>query len=277
MNEENIKLEDKLVDIERILKTRAPKADRFLPRFLKKAMIRLIRQKNINEVISTYNHNVGIDFLKDILTHLKVTVTFSGLENLDKNKKYVFASNHPLGGLDGLGLLKVVWDEVGVCKAIINDLLLNLVNLRPVFQGVNVYKKNSKDHLKNIDDLYESQNQIIVFPSGMVSRKIKGKVTDLEWKKSFLSKAIQHKRDVIPVFIEGRNSNYFYNFAKIRKFLGIKFNFELIYLPREFFGYAGKNIHIKFGKPLSYESFDNSKKIDEWTLEIRKEVYNLSN
>jgi len=277
MSDENIKLEDKLIDIERIIRTRAPKANRWLPGFLKRRMVRLIRQKEINEITVKYNDNVGLQFVKDILNHLKVTVTFSGLENFDKSKKYVFAANHPLGGLDGLGLIQAVSDNVGISKAIINDLLLNIVNLRPVFEGVNVYKNNSKEHLKKIDDLYESEKQIIVFPSGMVSRKIKGKITDLVWKKSFLTKAVQHKRDVVPVFIDGKNSNFFYNFAKIRKFLGLKFNIELIYLPREFFGYRGKNIHIKFGKPIPYQKFDNTKKMDEWVLEIRNEVYNLSN
>ncbi len=265
------------VDIDKVLQTRSPKIYKWLPRFVVNYIIKLVCQDEINEFNRVNKDKMDLSYLNAVIEYLNIDLTFEGLENIDKTKKYVFASNHPLGGLDGLGLLKVIHDNIGDAKAIINDLLMYLVNLRPLFQGVNVYKKNSREHLKNIDDLYTSEKQIVVFPSGMVSRKIKGKITDLEWKKSFLSKAVQHHRDVVPVFISGQNSKYFYNFANMRKFIGLKFNIELIYLPREFFTYRDKGLHIKFGKPMPYSMFDDSKRMDLWVEDVRKEVYNLSN
>lgn len=264
-----------LVDLDKLIKEKAPKFYKFLPAFFINILKRIIHQKDINYIISTYSESDGLDFVENILNHLNVDVTFSGLENLDKNKKYVFASNHPNGGLDGLGVLKTIGRKIGQSKAIINDILLHIEGLQPVFQGVNVYKGNTKEKLKEIDDLYKSENQIVVFPAGLVSRKIKGQIVDLKWKKSFLSKAIQHKRDLVPVYVTGKNSNFFYNFAKIRKFLGFKFNYELILLPKEFFGYKNKPMHIIFGKPISYEYFDNSKTIEEWVEYFRNEVYKL--
>jgi putative hemolysin len=265
-----------LIDLEGILKTRAPKYYKWLPGFIIRFLKKIIHQEDINEIITTYSDHEGHEFISDIIRHLNVKVSFSGIENLEKDKKYVFAANHPLGGLDGLATMQVINNIISDVTAIINDLLLNIEGLRPVLQGVNVFKRNTKEHIKQIDDLYIGEKQILVFPAGMVSRKIKGVVKDMEWKKSFLSKAIQHKRDIIPVYVDGKNSNLFYTFAKLRKFFGFKFNFELIFLPKEFFGYKNKTIRITFGKPISFYKFDESKSIDEWVLYVRNETYKLA-
>ncbi len=164
---------------------------------------------------------------------------------------------------------------VGKTKAIVNDLLLSIEKFKPLFEGVNVYGKFTKEQIQILDELYRSDNQIVVFPSGMVSRKIKGKIQDLEWKKSFIKKAVQYKRDVIPVFIDGRNSNFFYRFANFRKFIGFKFNIELIFLPDEMFLYRNKTITIKLGKPIPYKTFDKSKPIKEWVKIVREKTYAL--
>jgi len=264
-----------LIDLDFVLKSRTPRFYKWFPRFFVNYLKRLIRQQEINEIITAYPDAEGIDFVIKILKHLNVTVTYSGFENLDDNKKYVFASNHPLGGLDGLAVLQVVGSKYTGVKAFINDLLLNIEGLIPVFQGVDVFKRNTKEHLRQIDELYNGDKQVIVFPAGMVSRKINKIVQDMEWKKSFLSKAIQFKRDVIPVYVDGKNTNFFYNFAKFREFLGFKFNIELIFLPGEFFKYKNKNINIIFGKPIPWEFFDKSKSVDEWVLYVRNESYKL--
>jgi len=75
-----------------------------------------------------------------------------------------------------------------------------------------------------IEEAYSSDSQILYFPAGLCSRKRNGVIRDLQWHKSFITKSIQHKRDVVPSFFSGRNSNFFYNLANIRKITGIKAN-----------------------------------------------------
>lgn len=274
---EQIKKEDiQFIDIEGVLKKRLKGKYKFIPGFLFRYLKRKIHQEEINIGLEKFGHLTGLDFLKETLNYIGVDSEVEGMENIDPNRRYVLASNHPLGGLDGVAFIYRIGTEIGEAKAIVNDLLLNFANLKPVFQGVNVYGKFSKSQIKDLDDLYMSDKQILVFPAGLVSRKIKGEITDLPWKKNFLTKAIQYQRDVIPVFIEGQNSKFFYNFANFRKRIGFKFNIELIYLPDEMFNYKGKTIKIKIGKPIPYQTFDKKQKpIKEWVEVVRNEVYKM--
>jgi putative hemolysin len=241
------------IDLDKVLKNRSPKTYKRTPRFLVNWLKRIIHQEEMNEHLRNNEGVLGQDFLKSTIEFFDVRVKYAGIENVPKGKKYVFASNHPLGGLDGITILNLIFANFGYVKAIVNDLLLYIENLKPVFTGVNVFGRFSKQQIKDMEDLYASDNQIVVFPAGLVSRKVHGKIQDLEWKKSFLVKSLQYKRDIVPVYTVGRNRNFFYNFAKFRKFLGIKFGLELIFLPKEMFKYRGKELIFKFGEPIPYQ------------------------
>ena len=158
----------------------------------------------------------------------------------------------------------------------VNDLLLYLENLKSIFVPINKHGGQAKNAARLIEEAYASDNQIITFPAGMCSRKIKGKIQDLEWKKSFIQKAVEYKRDVVPVYFEGQNSNFFYRFANIRKALGIKMNYEMIYLPDEMFCSKHKTFRVHFGKPIPWQTFDNGKKPAEWASDIKEIVYKLA-
>lgn len=267
----------KFLDVDKVLKTRSPKAYKLIPKFIIKGLKNLIKQDDMNGVVERNSDKHGQDFLKACINEFKINIKYSGLENLPKDKKYVFASNHPLGGLDGISILHLIHKYLGEDKAIVNDLLLNIENLKPVFAGVNVFGRFSKNQIKEIDELYASDKQVVVFPAGLVSRKIKREIKDLTWKKSFLTKAIEHKRDIVPVFADATNSKFFYNFANFRKFTRIKFNLELILLPREMFKFTGNTIVFHFGKPISYKDFTNKKSINEWVKYIRQKSDELKN
>jgi len=217
--------------------------------------------------------------VNDILKHLRITTETIGAEKVlaaGLDKKFVFVSNHPLGGLDGLAIISSVFSYFGKTKAVINDILLNIYSLKPVFHGVNVFGHTTKQQIAALDELYTSDSQIIVFPAGLVSRKYGNVVTDTPWKKSFLTKAIQHKRDIVPVYISGRNSRFFYNFAKIRKLIGIKLNIELVLLPAEVFKYKGNTITITFGNVIPVTTFSQEKPVEDWVAYIREKVYQLA-
>ncbi|HBK30605.1 MAG TPA: glycerol acyltransferase, partial [Porphyromonadaceae bacterium] len=157
---------------------------------------------------------------------------------------FIFASNHPLGGLDGICLSAYLGEKYnGNIRYLVNDVLMHIRNLRTIFVPVNKYGAQAKESAKAIQEAYRSDNQIITFPAGLCSRKQNGKIKDLPWMKSFVLKAIEHQRDIIPVHFKGKNSAFFYNFSAIRKFVGVKFNIELVYLPDEMFKNKNQTFH----------------------------------
>jgi putative hemolysin len=131
----------------------------------------------------------------------------------------------------------------------------------------------SRDSLQFVEKVYSTETAILVFPAGLVSRKFPEGIRDLEWNKSFISKSRKYKKDIVPVYIEGRNSDFFYNFANLRKRVGIKTNIEMFYLPDEMFSQRGKKVIIHIGKPIPYSYFDKSKSESEWAEEVKQIVY----
>ncbi len=110
-----------------------------------------------------------------------------------------------------------------------------------------MYGQSSKEHITALENTYQSNMPITHFPAGAVSRITAGKVQDDVWKKSFVKKAKQHKRDIVPFYIHGKNSNLFYSVYRIRKWFGISQNIELVLLPGEMFKKRNKIIKINIG------------------------------
>jgi putative hemolysin len=160
-------------------------------------------------------------------------------------------------------------------KFLVNDILLNVGNLQPLFVGVNKVGGQNKSAIAAIDEAYAADQALLVFPAGLVSRKIDGEIVDLEWKKSFVSKAKRYKKDIVPVYIDGRNSNFFYNLSNWRTKFGVKANIEMLYLADEFFKQRNQRVTIKIGKKIPYSYFNDSKNEKKWAEEVKKVVYNL--
>lgn len=156
----------------------------------------------------------------------------------------------------------------------VNDLLMNLPNMKELFIPINKHGSNA-ENIRIINETFESDVTILYFPAGLVSRKKKGVIRDVAWKKTFLTKAKRTSRDVIPVHINGRNSNFFYNLANLRKRLGIKGNIEMLYLVDEVFKQKNRNIKITIGKAVPYQFFDRRHKDDVWSQFLRDYVYEL--
>lgn len=271
-NKTNYKL-----DIESVLKSKTKKHYNKIPKFAINYLKRTICQDELNNIIDRNKDQYGVDFMRALIDkEFEVNIELFNEENIPKEGKFVFAANHPLGGLDGICLSAVLGERYnGKIKYLVNDVLLNIKNLESIFIPINKYGSQAKESARRINETYASDNQVITFPAGLCSRKIKGEIKDLQWMKSFVSKSIEYKRDIIPVHFEAHNSNFFYNFANIRKSLGIKFNVELIYLPGEMFKTKGQTFKITFGKPISYQSLDKSKNHAQWAKEIRDIVYTL--
>ncbi len=264
------------INIEEILKDKNAGAHKWLPGFVLGYIKRIVHEKEINRVMSVIGHLQGIDFVNALVKEFGVEVTLTGAENIPLNQSVIFASNHPLGGMDGVAFMYALGKYRTDIRFLVNDILTNIKNFEPMFVPVNKLGSNSREVSKLIEETYASENAILVFPAGLVSRKQEGEIKDLEWKKSFISKAKKYKKNIVPVYIEGKNSSFFYNFANIRKKLGIKANIEMLFLSDEMFSQRGKKVVIHIGKPISYEYFDKSKSESDWAEEVKNIVYQMA-
>lgn len=269
--------EPQILDLDKVLAEKAPKIYNKVPRFAINYLKRKIHLDELNEILTIYADKYGVDFMQAVVGYFNITLETSGLENIQDDRKYIFVSNHPLGGLDGICLSAVIGERFDKkIKYVVNDVLYFIKNLQPIFLPVNKYGRQSKQATTSLNEAYESDNQIITFPAGLCSRQENGKIHDLDWKKNFILKAVESRRDVVPVHFEGKNSNFFYRFANIRKRLGIKFNIELILLPDEMFKNKNKSFSITFGEPIPYTFFDNSKSAMQWAQYVKEKSYNLA-
>ena len=265
------------IDVKEVFHKKNPKVARLIPGFIYRYLKNIVHENEINEILPKISHLQGLEFVRAGLRHFQINIKTYGKENIPREGRFIFVANHPLGGLDGLAFAKEVGDIHPNVKFIVNDILLNLENLKPIFVPVNKHGKQSPDYVRKIEETYRSDAQILNFPAGLCSRKINGKIVDLEWHKSFINKAKTHQRDIIPVHISGKNSGFFYNFAKLREFVGIKTNIEMFFLPNEMFKQQDKNIVINFGQPIPYSILDKRFTPKQWAEKIKKHVYRLNN
>lgn len=274
MKEEN-NSKFKPIVVKDVFMAKNPGLAKLIPGFIYRWINQIIQIDFINDFLSRNGHLMGIDFINVVFKEFNIREHIQGFHQVPDNGRFIFASNHPLGGFDGMMLGKIVSQKLGDVKFLSNDILMSIPQMKPLFVPVNKHGGHSRDVAKFLTETYNSDSQVIIFPAGLASRKIKGKITDLEWKKHFITKAIQHKRDVVPVFFGERNSNRFYIVAKLRKFFRIKWNLEMFLLPGETVKRQNSDIHVWFGKPIPYTTFNNTKSHKDWTEYVREVVYKL--
>ncbi len=271
---DEIIITERTIDVENVFRTKNPGLFKWIPGFVFGYLRRVIHEKEINEFLYRNRSEKGLDFVDAIIEGFGVNVEVKGEENIPESGRYIVASNHPLGGLDGVALMHVFGRKRKDIVFPVNDLLMFLPNLRELFIPINKHGSNS-ENLEIINKTFESDKMILYFPAGLVSRKQKGKITDLEWKKTIISKAKQYNRDIIPVHIEGRNSMFFYNLANFRKKIKIRANLEMLYLPDEMYKQKNKTISITIGLPIPYQMFDNRFNYGEWAEKVKQHVYKI--
>ncbi|MFV0545214.1 MAG: 1-acyl-sn-glycerol-3-phosphate acyltransferase [Bacteroides sp.] len=265
-----------LIDIDRILREKVPAHYRYIPKFLISYLKKIIHQDEINVFLEESRDKVGVEFLEACMEFLDLKVEVKGLENISESGLYTFVSNHPLGGQDGVALGYVLGTFFnGNVKYLVNDLLMNLHGLAPLCIPINKTGRQSKDFPRMVEQGFLSNSQLIMFPAGLCSRRRKGVIRDLKWKKTFVVKSVQCHRDVVPVHFEGRNSDFFYNLANVCKFLNIKINIAMLYLVDEMFKNRHKTFTVTFGKPISWQTFDQSKNPSQWAEFVKETVYKL--
>lgn len=267
---------EKKVDVRGIIASRNRNALRWIPGFFIRYIQGIIHEDEVNAFFIKHEQADAYTFSEEVLKVFDVKLDVKGLENVPPlSEPCYFASNHPLGGFDALAVILGLRDKRPDIKFIVNDFLLYIGNLKERFIGVNKLGKNAAESLRRVEEQFASDTATFVFPAGLVSRKQKGVIKDLEWKKTFISKAKKYRKPIVPVYVTGQLTNRFYRMANFRKKVGIKFNFEMFFLVDELFRQKGITVGITFGKPIDPDQFDKSKSDHEWAQWMKEEVYKM--
>ncbi|MEQ9404935.1 MAG: 1-acyl-sn-glycerol-3-phosphate acyltransferase [Cyclobacteriaceae bacterium] len=267
---------DKFVDVRKLIISKNKKLIKWLPGFFIRWIERVIHQDEVNAFMAQHKDDDSHTFCQNVVKNFGLQLNITGIEHVPKPPdNCIFAGNHPLGGLDAIAIIHLFRDVRPDIKFVVNDLLMNVKTLKDRFVGVNKVGKNAAISLQKVEEQFASDTATFIFPAGLVSRKAKGKIEDLEWKKTFISRAKKYNKPVIPVHIDGRLTNRFYRLANFRKFLGIKLNIEMFFLVDELFKQKGVKIDIVIGKPVQPETFTKERTDKEWANHVKEIVYQL--
>ena len=267
------------IDVSKVLQAKMPKKYRYVPRFVIKWIERIIHQDELNYLLLKNKDKEGVDFADAVLKDLEIETALVGEENLpapDTAGRYIFVSNHPLGGLDGMALIAMLGHRYGGIKFIVNDMLMQVTPLRSVFLPANKVGRQSNEVPRDNNEAMAVPRQLPTNPAEMSSRRsADGTVSDLAWTKGFISKSVEYRRDVVPIYFDGLNSNFFYRMARLRERIGIKLNIEMVLLPGEVFKNRGQRFTIHVGKPIKWETFTGGRSPKSMAQEVKQIVYNL--
>ncbi len=269
------------VDVHNLIASKSPAMARVKP--LVGYLRRTIHEEEVNRILELHGDKPAIEFIRATLEEMGISYEVEGLEKLDVKGRYIFASNHPFGGLDGLMLAEKVAERFGDVRVVVNDLLMNLAPLRPIFTPVNTLGRQNTGYANLYNETFAGNIPVLTFPAGKCSRKRSANkrcgiptVCDPEWKGSFIKQAVANKRDVVPVFVEGRLSNFFYRLSNFRTWLGIKANIEMLYLPDEMFRQRGSHFRITVGTPIPWQKFEDGAPARIHAQRVKDIVYGMA-
>ena len=270
---------EKTIDINEILKGKMGAKAKYVPAPVVSWLKKIAHQDDVNKFLWDSRELTGTPWLEECVRYLDMTLEFEGEENLpskDDGKLYTFVSNHPLGGIDGVALGSIIGRKYDSrFRYLVNDLLMNLPGLAPLCIPINKTGSQSRSFPAMVETGFQSDYHMLMFPAGLCSRKINGEIRDLPWKKTFLSKSIEYKRDIVPIHFSGQNSNFFYRLANFSDRHIKKVNIAMLFLVDEMYKNVHKTFKVSFGKPIPWQTFDKSKSPMEWVKFVYDRVYEL--
>lgn len=264
------------ISIDDMIRRRWPRAAACMPRAAVRALEHCLCVDRLNDYIVGHAHLPTAEFLHGFLSSLQVTYSVEGLDSLRSDGRYIMASNHPFGGLDGVILAATMIDRFGDVGVVVNDLLSEIRPLSGIWIPVNTHGAQRSDNVRRYDEVMRSDKPVVTFPAGLCSRRIAGRVRDTRWHPSFVKRAIMHGRDIVPVYVDGQLSDAFYRMAAMRRRLGIGVNLEMLRLPSEMYAQRGQHISIRIGKPLSCHDIRHSESTHDVCRQVRDKVYEMA-
>jgi len=265
-----------VVDLERVIRESGSPFLRALPRPAVNLLKRIMRQDELNAIHGRHWRKVGMDYVDGLIEDFGLAIHTVGTEAIPRDRRHVYVANHPQGGMEAIAFLQVIHRLQGNVVSPSNMLFEYIPNLLPLIVGINVFSQNTREQIRAVNEAFASDRQIMIFPAGEVSRRIGGRIQDPEWHKTFITKAIQFHRDVVPCFISGRNSDRFYRIARLRRLLGLRLYAETILLPGEMLRHRNSEIRFCFGTPIPHSLFDRSRTHSQWAQQVRKITYSLA-
>lgn len=265
-----------MINIEKEITKKFPKISSKSP-LIKKSLFKIaqkiVHEDTINNFLEENKHLDGFEFVEAVLDYFKFDFSYSSndIENIPSTGRVVIVSNHPLGALDALCLLKLISKVRKDVKIVANDFLADLKAMDSLFIKVDNYKtKQSKEAIKDIYKALDNEEVVVMFPAGEVSRISPTGVKDGAWQKGFLKFAKKTNSPILPILVDAKNSKLFYTLSILNK------TFSTILLSDEMFKQKDKNVNIKIGQLISSEDII-PKNIDKNDLVniYKKHLYSL--
>ena len=274
-----IDVTEKTIDIDNILESKMGARKKYVPRPLVAWLKHIVHQDEVNEFLWASRGKTGVEWLEECVSYLDMTLDIKGEENLpgkDDGQLYTFVSNHPLGGQDGVALGAIIGRHYdGRFRYLVNDLLMNLPGLAPLCIPINKTGNQSRSFPAMVEQGFRSDNHILMFPAGICSRRHGGVIRDIAWKKTFVSKSVEYRRDVVPIHFGGRNSDFFYRLANFSDKYVKKVNIAMLFLADEMYKNVHKTFSVTIGKPIPWQTFDKSRTPAQWAQYVQDIVYEL--
>ena len=265
-----------MINIEKEILTKFPKLSSKTPMLQKslfKIAQKLVHEDKINDFLKQHSHLKGFEFVEAVLDYFKFDFSYSSkdIENIPSSGRVVIISNHPLGALDALCLLKLVSSVRKDVRIVANDFLAGIDSLNSLFIKIDNYKtKQSKENIKKIYTALDNEEAVIIFPAGEVSRVSPTGIKDGKWQKGFLKFAKKSNSPILPILVDAKNSKTFYTVSILNK------TFSTILLSDEMFKQRDKNVTIKVGKLIANEHILDSTS-DKLSIvdQYKKHLYGL--
>lgn len=250
----------------------------FISTFIGWILLKLLRISSLNKIYEQKRHLQGITFLTSVLNEFEVKYELpkEDLKRIPKEGAFITVSNHPLGGIDGIILLKLLSEQRNNVKTISNFLLNHIEPMRPYLIAVNPFE--NRKHISSIAGIKASLhhvkegNPLAIFPAGEVSTQREGKkIVDKPWSESAIKVIQKSEVPVVPIYFHAKNSRFFYFLSRISSLL------QTAKLPSELFSQREKTIRIRIGRPIKVEDQKNYEKPKELGDFLRKKTYMLAN
>ena len=242
-------------------------------------LMKVLKISTLNKVYNRNKHLKEIDFLNGIVDDLQIKfeIPEEDYKRLPKNGAYITISNHPLGGIDGILLLKLMLEKEPNFKIIANFLLHRIEPLKQYIMPVNPFE-NHKDKKSSVLGIKETLRHLSdgkplgMFPAGEVSSYKDGQlIVDKPWEEGAIKVIRKAQVPVVPIYFHAKNSNLFYLLSKISGTL------RTAKLPSELFSQKNRVIKVRIGKPISVAEQNEYENIDAYSEFLRKKTYMLAN
>ncbi|WP_080905236.1 hypothetical protein [Parabacteroides sp. Marseille-P3160] len=248
-----------------------------IPKFILRILCKIAHVDDINELFAGAPGKKDIDFVDASMKYFNISCRVAGAERLPAgDRPLIFVSNHPLGALEAISIAHILGHRYnGKIKFYANEFLRHIEPLKDLFLPIYKRRHQSRENIRLIQEFYESAQHLISFPAGITSRLHGKKIVDVDWHGNFIKKAVEYKRDVVPLYFEARNSSFYYRLERFRMLIRSRISFETLFLPNEMFKQRGKIFTLYIGDPIPWQTFNSSRTSQGWAAYVKEIAYRL--